>query len=147
MIRAANIKYLEEILKIEEDVFPRPWSRQQLINDLHSTINIENLVYINDKKVVAYLLGNKVIDEFHLHNIAVHKNFQRKHIGIELINHLINHLRYQGFKKIFLEVSEKNEPAKKLYQSVGFQKKGRRRDYYSKGDHAFLYHLNLETNG
>ena len=29
---------------------------------------------------------------------------------------------------------------------LGFQKKGLRRDYYAKGEHAFLYHLNLVDN-
>ena len=146
MIQSANESHLNEILDIEKIVFTKPWTREQLKNDLVLSTNSENWVYMEDQQVVGYILGCKVMDEFYLNNIAVHSDFQRRHIGRSLIEHVKNRLQSQNIQRIYLEVSEKNKPAQQLYESMGFQKKGLRRDYYAKGEHAFLYHLNLVDN-
>ena len=146
MIQSANKSHLNEILDIEKIVFTKPWSRKQLQNDLVLSDNSENWVYIEDQKVAGYILGWKVMDEFHLHNIAVHFDFQRRHIGKSLIQHVKNRLQSKNIQRIYLEVSGENKPAQKLYESMGFQKKGLRSDYYAKGEHAFLYHLDLVDN-
>jgi len=101
---------------------------------------------MEDQQFAGYILGWKVMDEFHLNNIAVHSDFQRRHIGWSLIKHVINCLQSQNIQRIHLEVSGKNKSAQQLYKSMGLQKKDLRRDYYAKGEHAFLYHLNLVDN-
>ena len=146
MIQSANKSHLDEILDIEKIVFTKPWTREQLKNDLVLSTNSENWVYMEDQQVTGYILGWKVRDEFHLNNIAVHLDFQRRHIGSALIEHVKNHLQSQNIQRIYLEVSEKNKSAQQLYESMGFQKKGLRRDYYAKEEHAFLYHMNLVDN-
>jgi len=50
-------------------------------------------------------------------------------------------------KVILLEVSANNIPAHKCYKSLGFTQRGIRKDYYSKGDDAILYYLDLIKNG
>ena len=146
MIQSANKNHLNEILDIEKIVFTKPWTREQLQNDLMLSANSENWVYMEDQQVAGYILGWKVLDEFHLNNIAVHSDFQRRQIGRLLIEHVKNRLQSQNIQRIYLEVSGKNKPAQRLYESTGFQMKGLRRDYYAKGEHAFLYHLNLVDN-
>ena len=146
MIQSANKSHLNEILDIEKKVFTKPWTREQLQNDLVSSANTENWIYMEDQKVVGYILGCKVMDEFHLNNIAVHSDFQRRHLGRSLIEHVKNCLQSQNIQQIYLEVSGKNKPAQQLYASMDFQQNGLRRDYYAKGEHAFLYHLNLVEN-
>ena len=143
MIQSANKSHLNEILDIEKIVFTKPWTREQLKNDLVLSTNSENWVYMKDQQVAGYILGWKVMDEFHLNNIAVHSDLQRRHIGRSLIQHVKNRLQSQNIQRIYLEVSGKNKPTQQLYESMGFQKEGLRRDYYAKGEHAFLYHLNL----
>ena len=146
MIQSANKSHLNEILNIEKIVFTKPWTREQLKNDLVLSTNSENWVYMEDQQVVGYILGCKVMDEFYLNNIAVHSDFQRRHIGRSLIEHVKNRLQSQNIQRIYLEVSGKNKSAQQLYESMGFQKKGLRSDYYANGEHAFLYHLNLADN-
>ena len=147
MIKPATIKHLDEIENIAGMMFAKPWNYKQIMHEINLHRNSENLVYVKDDKVVAYMLGIKVIDEFHLNNIAVHKNFQRKHIANKLLFHLVKRLQTQKVKKIFLEVSEQNKPARNLYESFGFEKNGIRKNYYAKGNHAILYNLNLVFNG
>ena len=139
--------HLQGILDIELKEFEHPWTKNQILNDILSTSNSENLVYLFGYKVVGYLMGKKVLDEFHLHNIAVHSDYKRKKIGSFLINHLIEILLKQKIQLIFLEVSAHNYPAIKFYNKFGFKINGYRNDYYSKGDHAILYKLNLVKYG
>ena len=143
MIQPANKNHLNEILDIEKIVFNKPWTREQLQNDLVLSVNSENWVYMEDQQVVGYILGWKVMYEFQLNNIAVHFDFQRRHIGRSLIKHVKNRLQSQNIQRIYLEVSGKNKPAQQLYESMGFQLKGMRMDYYAKGDYALLYNLDL----
>ena len=146
MIQSAKEKHLEEIFKIEKMVFQKPWSKEQLENDIVFSANSENWVYLKNHKVVGYILGWKIKDEYHLNNIAVHTNFQRKHIGQSLIEHIIRYFKNQDVNRIYLEVSCENIPAQKLYNSLNFNQEGMRMDYYNKGDHALLYYMDLVTN-
>ena len=107
MIQSANKNHLNEILDIEKIVFTKPWTREQLQNDLMLSANSENWVYMEDQQVAGYILGWKVLDEFHLNNIAVHSDFQRRHIGRLLIEHVKNRLQSQNIQRIYLEVSGK----------------------------------------
>ena len=44
---------------------------------------------------------------------------------------------------MYLEVSASNLPAQNLYEKFNFKPYGERKDYYSKGDSAILYNLDL----
>ena len=98
MIQSANKSHLDEILDIEKIVFTKPWTREQLKNDLVLSTNSENWVYMEDQQVVGYILGCKVMDEFYLNNIAVHSDFQRRYIGQSLIQYIKNCLQSQNIQ-------------------------------------------------
>ena len=144
MIISAQLRQLDEIVEIENSSFEKPWKRSQLMDDIRNNIGSENWVFVQDKKVVGYIFGWIIQNEFHLYNIAVHPNYLRKKIGQKLINHIISRVADQKVNVILLEVSVNNVSARKCYQSLGFVEVGMRKDYYSKGDDAILY--NLEIN-
>ena len=144
MIISAQLSQLDEIVEIENSSFEKPWKRSQLMDDIRNHIDSENWVFVQDKKVVGYIFGWIIQNKFHLHNIAVHPNYLRKKIGQKLINHIISRVADQKVNVILLEVSVNNVSARKCYQSLGFVEVGMRKDYYSKGDDAILY--NLEIN-
>ena len=144
MIISPQLSQLDEILEIENSSFEKPWKRSQLMDDIRNNIDSENWVFVQDEKVVGYIFGWIIQNEFHLHNIAVHPNYLRKKIGQKLINHIISRVADQKVNVILLEVSVHNFSAQKCYQSLGFVQTGIRKDYYSKGDDAILY--NLEIN-
>ena len=147
MIVPAAIQHLNEIVQIEKDVFPQPWSLKQFDYDLNIAPNSENWVYLNNEQVQGYIFGWIVKDEFHLNNIAVHPDYQRRSIGKKLIQHIITRVASQNVTSIFLEVSAGNTPARNCYQSFGFIEGGVRKDYYGRGDDAVLYQLELNSNG
>jgi ribosomal-protein-alanine N-acetyltransferase len=53
-----------------------------------------------------------------------------------LLTHL-GHLAGRGVRKVFLEVEENNQPARRLYEQTGFAVVGRRERYYRQpgGEH------------
>ena len=63
-------------------------------------------------------------------NLAVDPDCRRKGLGKELILSLIEALRQRGSRCLTLEVRDSNAPARALYEGLGFQEIGRRRNYY-----------------
>ena len=143
----ANIEHLYEIYKIEQSSFDEPWSINQIKNDLLSINRSENLVYLISGKVVGYIFGLLIMDEYHLTNIAIHPSYLRKNIATKLIKHIIQSLLSKKISVILLEVSSNNIAAIKYYQSIGFKSVGIREKYYRNGEDAILYNLYLNQNG
>lgn len=65
--------------------------------------------------------------------IAVLPTERRRGLGRQLIARLAEEARQRGSEKLFLEMRE-NNPARSLYEAMGFSPIGRRKDYYSLGD-------------
>ena len=147
MIIPVELYHLEEIIAIEISAFNKPWTKNQFKNDILSDTDSENWVYIMDELVAGYIFGWIIYDEFHLNNIAVHPEYLRRSIGKELIRHIILRMISHDIKVILLEVSANNIHAQNCYKSLGFTQRGIRKDYYSKGDDAILYYLDLIKNG
>ena len=147
MIVSAEEKHLNEIYSIEKKSFDNPWSINQIKNDIMFLCQSENWVYLVSGKVVGYIFGLIIMDEYHITNIAVHPDFFRQKIGTKLIKHIILSLLPKNVKVILLEVSANNIRAIKYYQSLGFVSVGVRKKYYQNGDDAILYNLNLDQNG
>ena len=147
MIVPAHLQHLEEISTIEHSSFRKPWSKTQIKSDIQSAVNSENWVYLLEELVAGYIFGWIIHDEFHFNNIAVHPEYLRRNIGKGLIRHIISRVISRYIKVILLEVSANNISAQKCYKSLGFTQKGIRKDYYSKGDDAILYNLDLTKNG
>jgi ribosomal-protein-alanine N-acetyltransferase len=60
-----------------------------------------------------------------LHGASFHRGLSRN----LLLTHL-GHLAGRGVRTIFLEVEENNQPARRLYERMGFAIVGRRERYY-----------------
>lgn len=147
MIIPAQLKHLDDIVSIENSAFNTPWTKNQFMNDIQSELDSENWVYVINELVAGYIFGWIIQGEFHLNNIAVHPEFLRRSIGKKLIQHIIARVILRKVGVILLEVSAENIPARECYQSLGFNQMGIRKDYYSKGDDAILYNLELITDG
>ena len=147
MIISAELQHLEEIFTIENTAFNKPWTRNHIMNDIQSDTDSENWVYIMDEMVTGYVFGWIIHDEFNLNNIAVHPEYLQRSIGTALLRHIIARMTSRDIKLIFLEVSTHNISAQKCYKSLGFTQMGVRKNYYSRGDDAILYNLDLTKNG
>ncbi len=78
----------------------------------------------------GFLIGRVIADEAELLTVAVHPNRQRSGIGIALVKQFLDEAVKRGAATAFLEVGQRNKPARALYEQMGFVETGRRKDYY-----------------
>lgn len=124
---------LEDLLKVEENAFSKPWSRQQFLGELASDATRYFLAEA-DGQIVGYAGAWLIVDEVQITNIAVHSDYRRRGIGKALLTHLLNTTQEEGATFYSLEVRRSNLPAQALYKSQGFSVQGERKNYYGDED-------------
>jgi len=97
-------------------------------------------------RVVGFVLWRVAADEAEILSLAVeHSHRQRGHARLLLqVAHVAAMAR--GAKTMFLEVAEDNQPARALYESLGFTMVGRRPRYYERSDQAAMDALILSAH-
>jgi len=124
---------LPEILAIENESFPLPWTAAMFIKELNNA-NAQCLtawVNFGPKSVLgAYIIFWIVADEAHLHNLAVKKEFRRQSLALNLLKAMQEIAKQVGVRAQTLEVRQSNTVAIKLYEKCGFVVKGIRPLYY-----------------
>ena len=144
MIRKAAKSDIAAIIEIEKSLFSDPWDIQ-LFEDAIEKENKYFFVVVEAGKLAGYIIFEKVLDEGHISNLAIAKEYQKRGIGSKLVSYVLDLARQKKLKEIFLEVRESNEAAKKLYSKFGFKEVGRRKGYYSKvNEDALIFRLGLE---
>ena len=139
---------MREIMEIERDSFPSPWSenlfRRELTNPIARML-VGRIDPLPGKPVAGYIVYWRVADEMHLHNIAVRKDQRRKRVAFLLLREAIRASKSEGARWITLEVRRSNLPAQNLYEKFGFSVKGVRPGYYSDtGEDALIFWADLD---
>ena len=139
---------LAEILEIERDSFPTPWSPELFRSEMANSISRMLVVKATQAQatvVVGYVVFWRVADEIHLHSIAVRKDLRKCGIASRLLSKVIRDCRPEGARFVTLEVRCSNLPAQKLYEKFGFSVRGVRRGYYTDtGENALIMSVDLE---
>lgn len=107
-----------------------PWSEKQFSVDLAQKIS-DYVVLSKEGYWIGFVSYHLVLDEAEITHVVIHKEFQQKGYGGQLIDHLIQRVVEQGICQVFLEVRESNLNAQKLYEKKGFKTINRRKKYYS----------------
>ncbi len=138
-IRRMTVDDLDEVIRIDEASFARPWPRSSYLHDLTENKCARYLVVEKDGKVIGFAGGWVVLDESQITNIAVTENERGHGYGKALTLALLQYLSNLGACSTTLEVRESNLRAQHVYQSLGFFKVGRRKRYYEdNGEDALL---------
>ena len=122
-------QHVSSIAQLETICFADPWDEKSIDYELTNQLS-HWLVALEADTVVGYVGSQTVIDETDMMNIAVHPDFRRKGIAEALVNALVSDLKELGSHCLTLEVRESNEPAKALYEKLGFIHVGTRKNYY-----------------
>lgn len=80
---------------------------------------------------VGLVLAQTVAGESEILTLAIDPDHRRCGLGRRLMALVSDQLARQGVEILFLEVSELNEAAIRLYRSQGFEVMGRRKHYYA----------------
>ena len=141
---------IDQILAIERDSFPTPWSANIFRNEIISSISRLLVARYGTERgggsVVGYLVYWQVADEIHLHNIAVRKDMQRQGIASRLLDEAIGNSRPKGARWLTLEVRLSNRSAQRFYEKFGFFVRGIRPNYYTDtGEDALIMWADLSA--
>ena len=129
IITEMNASHVSQIAALEEICFADPWSEQSIASELKSAWSYW-LVAQEADRVVGYVGSQSAIDEADIMNVAVHPDYRRQGIAEKLINSLVEELKNRGIHALLLEVRASNAPAIALYEKLGFQQVGLRKNYY-----------------
>ena len=113
------------------------WSKKQWANEFKKEgIKVIGLLLSN--LLIGICVFHVVFDEAQINFFVVKQKFRKKGFGSYLMSYLIKQCEKLNIKKLFLEVSENNDTAKKFYSSFDFSTVGIRRNYYKDGSDALL---------
>ena len=144
MIRKLSKEDIDYVLKIEKENFNNPWIKDQFVRCYKQPLNFSSYVYCRSYRVIGYFISEIIIDEVHLHKIAVEKKYQNNKVGLKLIEYMIKYSKMNRKVKICLEVDSTNTSALKLYTDLGFIEVGKRENYYQERD-AILMDLDINN--
>ena len=127
--------HLNEVLEIESEAFPTPWSlemfRQEVEDNMISRAYVA--LAVGERAgdvVVGFIVAWFLQDEVHILNIAVPAQRRQMGLGRRMLQHVLDQGRREKKVLATLEVRPSNEAARQLYQSFHFQPIGMRKNYY-----------------
>jgi ribosomal-protein-alanine N-acetyltransferase len=129
--------------ELEKRCFSSPWEFEEYEKSRQRE-DFSCLCAYTDGEFSGFLMAFHVLDECHLLDIATEEKFRRQGVGAALIRELMKRAGEKDGSVIYLEVREKNQAARGLYEKLGFVPVGKRKDYYKyPTDDAVLYTLTL----
>ena len=140
---------LKQVLSIEQQTYPFPWSYAGFVRLLDQGMAFVLEDEIHSDKVLGYACLHNIVDEVELMNFCITPEVRGQGIGQRFLHSLIERLQESKYEKIFLEVRCGNLSARHLYQKLGFEKDGVRKNYYRNQDgskeDALLMSLSLQS--
>jgi ribosomal-protein-alanine N-acetyltransferase len=89
------------------------------------------------KTAQGFIVGKIVCDEMEIITFCVLPEFRNRGVGKKLIEKIEGRARDRHVKTVFLEVSEGNSAARKIYENSGYVEVARRFGYYHTKDGDF----------
>ena len=132
--RSATVADVNAIMAIEDQVYKFPWTSRIFIDCIRVGYSCQCCEA--DGQLIAYGIMSMGASEAHVLNICVHPDWQNQGVGHDLLQQLLDIARDNAVDNVFLEVRPSNHAAMALYEKLGFNIIGTRKDYYpAEGGH------------
>jgi len=119
---------LEHVMRIELALYPFPWTRRIFEDCLR--VGYRCHVGEIDGNFAGYGVMSTGAGEAHVLNLCVAREFQRQGLAREMLGLLLDEADKLEVRDVFLEVRPSNIAAMTLYEQMGFNQVGLRKDYY-----------------
>ncbi len=123
-------RHLRSVLRIESQVYARPWSLSLFVSEL--ALRTSRAYYV--AKINGVLCGYAGLmvtdDDGHVTTLAVEPAWHRNKIGTRLLLTLAREAIRRGACNLTLEVRVTNHGAQEMYRRFGFRPAGIRKNYY-----------------
>jgi ribosomal-protein-alanine N-acetyltransferase len=137
--RLRDSEDLDAVSALEAASFTNPWTREMLDRELcQSDVARVYILRLPALRVAAFCACWVVLDELHINTIAVDQDHRRAGLATALMKYVLAEAAREGARRATLEVRRSNEPALRLYASLGFAVAGVRRGYYTQPEEDAL---------
>jgi ribosomal-protein-alanine N-acetyltransferase len=127
-IRPFNINDLANILAIEKAAQISPWSKGHFLDSLH----VGHICWLleQNNEIIGYIIFSLKAQECEILNLCIKSTQQKRGFGTKLLQKALQFTKNHNIDMIFLEVRESNKAAINLYNKIGFNELGIRKNYY-----------------
>ena len=127
--RRMRAEDLDAVMENEIRSYAFPWTRGIFVDCLKQ--RYECWVVEKDDKIIGHgVLSVTASGEAHLLNVCIGRDYQGEGYGRSLVEHMLRRARAREVDAVFLEVRPSNRVAAAIYESLGFNEVGRRKNYY-----------------
>ncbi len=149
-LRPMTFATLDDVLPLEDAVYPFPWTRGNFVDSLAAGYTAWTLSGA-DGALVGYCVAMIGVDEMHLLNITVAPAARRQGHARRLLAGLAQLCLERAAARLWLEVRESNAEARGAYRRLGFDEVGRRKGYYpapeGRREDAIVMSLDIAAEG
>lgn len=117
------------VAALEAEVEVTPWSERAL-EDALGPDYVARVLTDDEGQILSWIVWRTILDESELLLIGTAKNAQRKGYARALLQDALSEAEDRGIVAMHLEVRAGNDPAAKLYETLGFAIVGLRKGYY-----------------
>ena len=143
--RAMQSSDLESVIWVEQSAHAHPWTRGNFQDSMNSGFGAAIYTTPIDRPIDApqriagpngdlAMVGHWVVmpgfEETHLLNITVARNFRREGWARRMMTDVLRWSLHLQRPRVWLEVRESNQPARALYEAMGFEHISVRKGYY-----------------
>jgi ribosomal-protein-alanine N-acetyltransferase len=121
---------LEQVLVIEQNSFPTPWSTTLFKREMELDFSYFFVLEL-DREIIGYINFWLSVGEVHIMSIAVKEEYRKRGIGSYILKYSMSTARRLGGEYVYLEARITNSAALALYRKSGFELIGIRRGYYT----------------
>jgi ribosomal-protein-alanine N-acetyltransferase len=130
-LRRVDPSDLDAVLEIERASYPTPWSQAMFSAELAKPGSLALGAYLESGELVGYAVVSRYVDAWHVMNVAVAPAYRRRGIARVLLERLFEITADDPRRGHTLEVRVSNTEAIRLYERLGFERRGIRRGYYT----------------
>jgi [ribosomal protein S18]-alanine N-acetyltransferase len=129
-VSPAGMRDAEQLAVLHAAAFRRGWS----VEEFERLLIERNVVAdraMSSTRLAAFVISRLAADQAEILSIAVSASYRGRGLARKLLDVHLRRLAAYGTNSVFLEVDERNAPARRLYTRLGFREIGRRESYYA----------------
>ena len=129
-LRRLRLDDLGAVERIEQSSYRTPWSQAMFVAELRKPGSLAIGAFSGDE-LAGYAFVSRYVDAWHVMNVAVAGPHRRRGIATALLEQVFELTASDPQRGYTLEVRVSNADAIRLYERLGFERRGIRRGYYT----------------
>ena len=119
---------LDKVAAMEKEIFSMPWSKESFRESLLQ--NYSYFFVVEEGDILGYCGVHNFGGDGEITNVAVDKNARGQGVATKMLQYAMEETKKIGVEAFTLEVRVSNTNAIGLYEKLGFENKGIRKNFY-----------------